>query len=88
MKVDNERTTDKKDNKVPANGWRKALKTEKTQYIYKTAEEVIEESKHPGQRKREFKYKYFIYHAHFFYTYVIIYLNVIIELKYNIFNIF
>lgn len=64
MKIDNERITDKtKNNKVPANGWRKALKTEKTQYIYKTAEEVIEESKHPGQRKREFRYKYFIYHV-------------------------
>lgn len=56
MKVDNERTSEKsKDNKTPLHGWRKALKTEKTQYIYKTAEEVIEESKHPGQRKREFK---------------------------------
>lgn len=54
--IDNERTSDKsKDTKVPANGWRKALKAEKTQYIYKTAEEVIEESKQPGQRKREFK---------------------------------
>lgn len=56
MKVDSERTSEKsKDNKVPSTGWRKALKTEKTQYIYKTAEEVIEESKQPGQRKREFK---------------------------------
>lgn len=56
MKIDSERTSEKlKDNKVPSTGWRKALKTEKTQYIYKTAEEVIEESKQPGQRKREFK---------------------------------
>lgn len=56
MKVDNERTLEKsKENKVPSSGWRKALKSEKTQYIYKTAEEVIEESKQPGQRKREFK---------------------------------
>lgn len=56
MKTIDERTSEKsKDTKVPVNGWRKALKTEKTQYIYKTAEEVIEESKHPGQRKREFK---------------------------------
>lgn len=57
MKVDGEKAGDKsKDNKVLVSGWRKALKAEKTQYIYKTAEEVIEESKHPGQRKREFKY--------------------------------
>lgn len=56
MKIDGERPSEKsKDNKVLPNGWRKALKTEKTQYMYKTAEEVIEESKHPGQRKREFK---------------------------------
>lgn len=56
MKIDNERVPEKpKDNKAPASGWRKALKAEKMQYIYKTAEEVIEESKHPGQRKREFK---------------------------------
>lgn len=58
MKVGNERTSEKKDNKdnkVPVHGWRKVLRAEKTQYIYKTAEEVIEESKHPGQRKREFK---------------------------------
>jgi len=56
MKIDNERPSDKiKDNKVPVHGWRKVLKAEKTQYIYKTVEEVIEESKHPGQRKREFK---------------------------------
>lgn len=56
MKTDNERTSDKsKDDKIKANGWRKAIKSEKTQYIYKTAEDVIEESKHPGQRKREFK---------------------------------
>lgn len=43
-----------KDNKVLVSGWRKALKAEKVQYNYKTAEEVIEESKQPGQRKREF----------------------------------
>lgn len=56
MKIDNERIPEKpKDNKTPTSGWRKALKAEKMQYIYKTAEEVIEESKHPGQRKREFK---------------------------------
>lgn len=56
MKVDSERISDKsKDNKTSLHGWRKAIKSEKTQYIYKTAEEVIEESKHPGQRKREFK---------------------------------
>lgn len=56
MKVENERSAEKsKDSKTPASGWRKALKAEKTQYIYKTVEEVIEESKHSGQRKREFK---------------------------------
>jgi len=55
MKV--EKTADKsKDNKVLVSGWRKALKAEKLHYNYKTAEEVIEESKQPGQRKREFKY--------------------------------
>ncbi|VVC32145.1 Hypothetical protein CINCED_3A008171 [Cinara cedri] len=54
MKIDGERTLEKtKDNKV-SHGWRKALKAEKMQYIYKTVEDVIEESKHPGQRKREF----------------------------------
>lgn len=59
MKIDGERTSEKtKDSKVQvSHGWRKALKADKMQYIYKTAEEVIEESKHPGQRKREFKYK-------------------------------
>lgn len=57
MKIDNERPSDKSkdNNKVSAYGWRKALKAEKTQYIYKTAEEVIEESKQQGHRKREFK---------------------------------
>lgn len=56
MKVENERSSEKsKDSKTPTSGWRKALKTEKTQYVYKTVEEVIEESKHSGQRKREFK---------------------------------
>lgn len=56
MKTDSGRTSDKtKDTKVSVHGWRKVLKTEKTQYMYKTSEEVIEESKHPGQRKREFK---------------------------------
>lgn len=61
MKIDGEKTAEKsKDNIAPVSGWRKALKVEKTQYIYKTAEEVIEESKHPGQRKREFKYKFTI----------------------------
>jgi len=55
MKID--KTAEKsKDNKVLVSGWRKALKAEKLQYNYKTAEEVIEESKQPGQRKREFKY--------------------------------
>lgn len=59
MKV--EKTADKsKDNKVLVSGWRKALKAEKLHYNYKTAEEVIEESKQPGQRKREFKYNYCI----------------------------
>jgi len=56
MKIDGERISEKtKDIKASVSGWRKVLKSEKTQYIYKTAEEVIEESKHPGQRKREFK---------------------------------
>lgn len=56
VKVESERVSEKsKDKKILAHGWRKALKAEKTQYIYKTVEEVIEESKHPGQRKREFK---------------------------------
>jgi len=67
MKIDSERTTEKsKDNKVLVSGWRKAVKSEKTQYIYKTAEEVIEESKQPGQRKREFKYKICIIYLLFF----------------------
>lgn len=59
MKIDSERTLEKtKDNKAQiSHGWRKVKKAEKMQYIYKTAQEVIEESKHPGQRKREFKYK-------------------------------
>ncbi|XP_050443054.1 tuftelin-interacting protein 11 [Adelges cooleyi] len=57
MKLDGEQMSDKsKDDKPKAtvSKWRKKLKAEKTQYIYKTVEEVIEESKHPGQRKREF----------------------------------
>jgi len=76
MKVDSEKTADKsKDNKVVVSGWRKALKTEKTQYIYKTAEEVIEESKQPGQRKREFKYNYY-YTLFIFYFFILIPKNV------------
>lgn len=56
IKVESEKVSEKsKNKKIPANGWRKALKAEKTQYVYKTVEEVIEESKHPGKRKREFK---------------------------------
>lgn len=67
MKIDNEKIDKKKDSKVPANGWRKAHRMEKKHTIYKTASEVIEESKHPGQRKREFKYNNFICHLNFIY---------------------
>ncbi|XP_050520902.1 tuftelin-interacting protein 11 [Daktulosphaira vitifoliae] len=58
MKLDADRSSDtSKDGDKPkatVSKWRKKSKAEKTQYIYKTVEDVIEESKHPGQRKREF----------------------------------
>lgn len=58
MKVKDEWSSERpKDSKEQsASEWRKTLKTEKTQYIYRTAEEVIEESKHLGQKKKKFKW--------------------------------
>lgn len=56
IKIEGEWTFEKlKGFKAPVPKWRKYLKSEKTQYPYKTTEEVIAESQNSRQRKKEFK---------------------------------
>lgn len=56
IKIERKQTFEKsKESKTPDCRRRKSIKSEKTQYPYEIAEEIIEKSKNPGQRRKEFK---------------------------------